>query len=223
MIAKAFAVIKGYFKKKSPEYKRDQFGSIGPHCIIGSNSKLVPSNIFMEDYSVIQGNNNFISYKGKLIIKKYSVISAGCIIIPSNHVPTVGIPFYGSTLTHIGDDDNEIVVEEDAWVGAGCILLPHCKIGRGCIIGAGSIVTKDIPPYAVAVGSPAKIVGVKFSKDDIIKHEEKLYEQTERFTTVYLEELFNRYFRDVHIVDNHILNSDEDETYRQFSQKYGIK
>ena len=220
MIKKVYSLIRRYYKKLFPEYKKEQFGSIGPHCILGSNSRLVPSNIYMEDYSIIQGNNNFISFKGRLFIKKYSVISSGCIIVPSNHVPAVGIPFYGLTLSHIGDEDNDIIIEEDVWIGAGCILLPHCKIGRGCIVGAGSIVTKSIPPYSVALGCPAKVVAVKFSLEDAIRHEEMIYNKSERYSRDYLERLYQQEYNNLSIIANHSLSKEDYEAYNSFVKKY---
>jgi len=66
-----------------------------------------------------------------------------------------GVHLYrGTNVTTKGD----IVVEDDAWLGAGVIVLNGVTIGRGAVIGAGSVVTKDIPPYSVAIGVPACVV-----------------------------------------------------------------
>lgn len=51
-----------------------------------------------------------------------------------------------------------VVIEDDVWLGARVIVLPGIRIGRGAVVGAGAIVTKDVPPYAVCVGNPARIV-----------------------------------------------------------------
>jgi len=51
-----------------------------------------------------------------------------------------------------------IVIENDVWLGAGVIVLPNVTIGECSVIGSGSVVTKDIPPYSIAVGSPAKVI-----------------------------------------------------------------
>jgi maltose O-acetyltransferase len=51
-----------------------------------------------------------------------------------------------------------VVIEDDVWLGARVIVLPGIRIGRGAIIGAGAIVSKDVPPYAICVGNPARIV-----------------------------------------------------------------
>jgi len=53
---------------------------------------------------------------------------------------------------------NGIVIEDDCWLGSGVRVLDGVTIGQGCVIGAGAVVTKDIPPYSVAVGVPARVV-----------------------------------------------------------------
>jgi len=51
-----------------------------------------------------------------------------------------------------------IVIERNAWIGAGAIILPGITIGENSIVGAGAVVTKDVPPNTVVVGNPAKII-----------------------------------------------------------------
>ena len=55
----------------------------------------------------------------------------------------------------------------DVWIGAHSVILSGVKIGNGAIIGANSVVSKDIPDYAIAVGSPAKVVGLRFQQSTI--------------------------------------------------------
>lgn len=57
-------------------------------------------------------------------------------------------------------DCHPIIIEDDVWIGANTIVLPGVRIGKGSVIGAGSIVTKDIPPMVVAAGNPAKVIRV---------------------------------------------------------------
>jgi acetyltransferase-like isoleucine patch superfamily enzyme len=54
--------------------------------------------------------------------------------------------------------ESQVTIEEDCWLGTGAIVLPGVRIGRGSIIGAGAVVTKDIPPMSVAIGVPARVV-----------------------------------------------------------------
>ncbi len=171
------------------------FGKIEAHCNFGYGATMNPQNIYMDDYSRIQNHLNFISYKGKLIVKKYAAVGAGCTIIPGDHVPTVGVPQYLAGHLHINDVDGEIVIGEDAWVGAGTILLSHCSIGRGAVVAAGAVVSKPVPPYAVVAGVPAKIIATRFTIDQILQHESELYPVEERMSRTKLEEVFNEYFQ----------------------------
>jgi maltose O-acetyltransferase len=56
------------------------------------------------------------------------------------------------------ENGQPIVIEDDAWIGGGAILCPGVTVGRGSVIGAGSVVTRDIPPDVVAVGSPCRVL-----------------------------------------------------------------
>lgn len=53
----------------------------------------------------------------------------------------------------------DIVIGDDAWIGTGSAILDGVTIGIGAVIGAGSVVTHDVPDYAIAVGNPARVVG----------------------------------------------------------------
>lgn len=195
--------IKAYIRRKlnrllyDSDYSPGAFGAIGPHCKIGSECVLVPKNMFLEDYVIVQNRVNFISSEGKLVVKKYSVISSGCIIVPGTHLSAPGIPFYYQALRHYGDRHNTITIGEDCWVGAGSTLLCKSGLGRGCVVAAGSVVTKEFPPYAVIAGVPARIVGVKLSKADIITHESCIYPESERFSESELDILFDTYYKDM--------------------------
>lgn len=57
-----------------------------------------------------------------------------------------------------------IVVEDDVWIGIDCIILSGVRIGQGAVIGAGTVVSKDIPPYAIVTGNPARVVKYRFDE-----------------------------------------------------------
>ena len=182
-----YELVRRYVRDMEP----DRFGCRADFSDVGYESIITtPENIFLENYTRIQNNLNFISRKGKLIVKKYSAVGAGCIIIPNNHIPTVGVPQYLAGKLHINDAEGEIVIGEDVWVGAGTILLSHCKIGRGAVVAAGAVVSREVPPYAVVAGIPAKIIATRFSVEQILKHEAILYPPEERMTKEELEHLF---------------------------------
>lgn len=69
--------------------------------------------------------------------------------------------------TSYNKDSIETSIGNDVWIGANSVILKGVKIGNGVIIGAGAVVTKDIPPYAIAVGNPAKIIKYRYDQKDI--------------------------------------------------------
>jgi len=52
-----------------------------------------------------------------------------------------------------------VVIEDDVFIGMNCLVLKGVTLGRGCVVGAGSVVTRDVPPGMVAAGNPAKVIG----------------------------------------------------------------
>ena len=138
--------------------------NVGEHTHIGSGSKPDP------DYVKI-GKYCSIAREVKLGLGNHP--SNMLTTHPFAYCSSEFVPFYVDIKT---PKDRIIPVEiykqinigNDVWIGQRAIILDGVTIGDGAIIGAGAIVTKNIPPYAVAVGSPAKVVKYRFS-EEIIK------------------------------------------------------
>lgn len=89
-------------------------------------------------------------------IGKRCLIAANCHIVDSNGHPTaLQTPEERVKST---DVPRPVVIRDDVWIGTGCVVLPGVTIGRGSIIGAGSVVTKDIPVGVIAAGNPARTI-----------------------------------------------------------------
>jgi acetyltransferase-like isoleucine patch superfamily enzyme len=67
-----------------------------------------------------------------------------------------------------------IIVEDDVWIGHAAIVISPARIGRGSVIAAGSVVTTDVPRYAIMAGVPARIVRMRFTPEQIVAHEKIL-------------------------------------------------
>ena len=67
--------------------------------------------------------------------------------------------------------NSKVIIEDDVWIGYGTIIMSGVKIGKGSIVAAGSVVTKDIEPYTISGGNPARFIKDRFSKDEIQQHE----------------------------------------------------
>ena len=175
---------------------RSDFGTAGRNAVIGFPVYITkPQAVHIEENAVIRlGTKILNSEKEHVYIGKFTVVGVNCVIIANGHRSTVGIPHVLLGASHINDKSQDIHIEEDVWIGANVTIMPGANLGRGCIAGACSTVTKPVPPYALVVGSPAKIVGVKFNIEQILEHEKQLYPSSERMSREALEELFAKYY-----------------------------
>lgn len=183
-----------------------------PSAIVGGD------NVYLYEYTRLQGNHTILSYKAKFIMKKYSAAAVGLIVVTGNHVPTVGIPQYLLGSSHINDREEDVIVEEDVWIGANVTLLAGAHIGRGCIVGAGSVIThkSECPPYSVIVGCPSRVIAAKFTINQILEHERKLYKPEERLKKEELETIFNTYYKGKRTLGiDYNLSLDEERRYEK--------
>ena len=178
-----------------------------------------PQNVYMYDYTRIQGHSKIITYTGKFIMKKYSGAAPGLTVITGKHIPTVGIPYFFLPISRINDIEKDVIIEEDVWIGANVTILSGVTIGRGSVIGACSVVTKDIPPYAVVAGNPSKIIASKFTIEEILIHENKIYSKEECFSKEYLDILFSQFYQNKKTIGKNI-DKENQIRYDNFLKHY---
>lgn len=152
-------------------------------------------NVFMEEGTHIFGGATIISTRAKFILKKHSGAAEGLTVVSGNHTFPIG-DWAMNCPDSIKQEklDRDIVVEEDAFLLTNVTLLSGVTVGRGAIVGSGAVVRSNIPPYAIVVGNPAKVIGFKFTPEEIIEHEKKLYPEEERLPITKLERNYNKYF-----------------------------
>lgn len=114
----------------------------------GFNGKIqIGSNVLLDDGCIVMAQN-------KIIIGNNTWIAAYCFVTDFNHK-------YDQKNININSQGyvtKPVIIEEDVWIGTHCVILPGVTIGKGSVIGAGSIVTKSIKPYSIAVGNPARVI-----------------------------------------------------------------
>ncbi len=159
-----------------------------------------PENLYMAENTNIDAGAFVMNGRAKLIFKKNSGAAVGLLAITGNHMSIVGKNLKQITdktkdefdLNH--EMDKDIVVEEDVWIAARVTLLSGSRLGRGCEVGAGSVVRGSIPPYSVVIGNPCKVIGFRFTPEEIIEHEKAQYEETERLPFDMLQKNYEKYF-----------------------------
>jgi len=154
----------------------------------------------MEERTNIDGNATIMNTRARFIMKRNSGAAIGLTVITGGHLSVPGMWLKDVTnavkenLDPMHQEDQDVIVHEDVWIGANVTLLKGVNIGRGSIVGAGSVVRNNVPPYAIVTGNPATVVGFKFPPGIIIEHEEKLYPEEERLSENLLEENYRKYF-----------------------------
>lgn len=139
----------------------------GEKNIVAQNAFL--SNVLLGDFSSIGRNTTIHNAE----LGKFCSISWNCTIgatsHPYTHISTHAFPYH--SFFGISKTTNKIkiktIVGNDVWIGANAIIMPGVSIGNGAVIGAGSIVTKNVPDYAIIAGNPAVIKKLRFTESTI--------------------------------------------------------
>ena len=174
--------------------KRSRFGYIADDVFL--NPPLIlsnPKNIFLYGDNGLNGASIFTT-NAKFIMKPHSGSAEGLKVSTGNHAMILG-RFYRSISEAEKPKglDKDVIVESDVWIARNVTLLGGVTIGRGATIAAGAVVCKDVPPYSLVGGVPARFIKFKWTIDQILEHEMQLYPETERFTRQQLDSIFQKY------------------------------
>lgn len=169
---------------------RKRYGFISESVVITPPLTGHIRNIFIYD-NVGIGPNAFLSTpNAKIIFKGNTAVAEGLTIHTGNHARIIG-----RFVTDIIDKDKpkdydrDVIIEKDVWIGCNVTILAGVHIGRGATIAAGAVVSKDVPPYCIAGGIPARPIKFYWTIEQILEHESKLYPAEERFSRAELEQI----------------------------------
>ncbi len=133
--------------------------SIGERTTVALGA-IVQGNVILGDDSSVQAYSVLVGYgsrdapTGQVRIGNGVRIAPHVMMIAANHVfSDPGRPIHRQGLDH-----GPILIEDDVWIGGRVNVLAGVTVGQGSVIGAGAVVTKDVPPYSVAVGVPARVI-----------------------------------------------------------------
>jgi acetyltransferase-like isoleucine patch superfamily enzyme len=171
-----------YFRLKNPRVWIDYGVDISRDSSFGKNIKIFKNSrlnsCHVESYTYI-GNDCSLS---RTIIGSFVSIGpeliAGIGSHPTSYFSTYpgfyskdvsGSFWFGRNHEFMNIENKEVIIESDVWIGARVTILGGVKIGVGAIVAAGAVVTKDVPPYSIVGGVPAKLIKYRFSDDIIFK------------------------------------------------------
>lgn len=144
---------------------------VGRGAVISSPHGMVIGN------RVSVGPHTIIQVDGE--IGDFALIGMGVQIVGRHDHATeeVGRPYVQSTWVgdRPGTPHDRVIIGRDVWIGGGAIVLSGVTIGEGALVGSGSVVTRDVPPFALVAGNPAKLVRWRFANDcERVEHSRRL-------------------------------------------------
>lgn len=124
------------------------------------------------------GQNSYIeppfqcNYGSHIFLGDYSYLNYDCVVLDNNHVhignhtmlgPAVQLytavhPLDAETRNKLLETAEPIVIKDNVWIGGGAVILPGVTIGRNAVVGAGAVVSKNVEPYTVVAGNPARVI-----------------------------------------------------------------
>lgn len=87
-------------------------------------------------------------------------------------------------------------IGDNVRIAAGALVLGALKIGRGATVAPGAVVMRNVPPYAIVIGNPAKVIGFNMTPEEVVAFEEKEYPEDKRIPLKKLEKNYNKYYID---------------------------
>lgn len=166
------------------------FGRCGHDARIDPSDALTYSTIFVGDHVYIGRGATFsIAPRNRIQIGDKAVFGPNVSIMASDHNTNVSGRAMWDVHEKQPESDQEVVIEEDVWIGAGATVLRGVRVHRGAAVGTAAVVTKSVPPYAVAMGNPARVVRRRFPLHQALRHEETLYPACRRLSPEELADL----------------------------------
>lgn len=150
----------------------------GNRCTVGRFATIRPTNVMVNEAGEglkIGDNSNigpysWIGCSGHIEIGNNVMMGPRVNLLAENHnFDRTDIPMKEQGVTR-----GAIIIEDDCWLGANCSVLSNVRIGRGSIIATGAVVTKDVPPYSIVAGVPAKVIKSRTEKAGSARGEETL-------------------------------------------------
>jgi len=147
---------------------KKSLGIVGKNFKFGYNSEFYDPKLIEVGNNVFMGLNTVINTQVPVKIGNNVMFGRSVMIMGGDHnMSEVGIQM---RFVKSGGKNIPIVIENDVWIGSNVTILKGVKLSEGCVVGAGSIVTKSLPPYSICVGNPCKPIKLRFERSDLKKH-----------------------------------------------------
>ena len=152
-------------------YQKGKFAKCGKNVNIGKDCSFYGSeNITIGDDVYIGPKAMFLTTEAKIIMGKKIMLGPEVAIVTGNHrIDLIGRYMYDIAVEEkLPENDKDVVINDDVWIGMRATILKGVTIGEGSIIGAGAVVTKNVPPYSIYLSND-RIIS-RFTEQEIAEH-----------------------------------------------------
>jgi len=175
IIAKLILLLRGAKNRILRYFLRSNFKACGTNVKFNHKDTFSYQNITIGNDVYIAPGAVFLSSDSELFIGNKVLFGPNVTIITGDHASDLRGRFIFDITEKKPGEDLPVTIEDDVWVGTGATILKGVKVRRGSIIAAGAVVTKDVPPYAIVGGVPAKVIRYRGTNQAINDHELSLY------------------------------------------------
>lgn len=171
---KIYMKLKSIRNKVLNRFRCSLLKKCGHNVFIAYSSDITWQNVTIGSNVYLGPNTRIMSTKANVILHDNIMFGPGVTIITGDH----RFDMVGRTMVSITDseklpeNDENVEILSDVWVGANVTILKGVKVNEGSIIAAGALVTKDVPEYSIVGGVPAKVIGHRFSEEELKRHKE---------------------------------------------------
>ena len=153
--------------------QRMSFAECGTNVYVGHYCDLTPDHIHCGSNVSIGDHASFIATIAHIYIGNYVMFGPSVTIRGGDH----RLDIIGKHISEVREDeklpenDADVIIEDGVWVGCNVTILKGVRIGKGAVVAAGSVVTKDVLPYTIVGGIPANVIKNRFTAEEIKEHE----------------------------------------------------
>lgn len=152
------------------KYKLSKCKTHGTNCYLEGESHITAENVSLGNNVYIGSGATLLSSKAEIRIGSNVMFGPNVTIITGNH----RIDVVGKNMIDVKEkrptDDEDVIIEDDVWIGAGATILKGVTVSKGCVIAAGTIVTRSTPPYSVVRQHIERVERYRFDPDTLEKH-----------------------------------------------------
>jgi acetyltransferase-like isoleucine patch superfamily enzyme len=169
-LAEVFVFMRKAYRKSWTLLEKSLFATCGSNVDVGPDGWFSYKNIHVGNNVYIGPRAIFMSSESIIQIGNHVMFGPDVCIITGNHRFDVLGEYMDQIHEKRIEDDQPVIIGDDVWVGARAIILKGVAVGEGAIIGAGSVVARDVPPYTIYFGNKSSTHRPRWSDEEISTH-----------------------------------------------------